>query len=86
MSAEWHVCGLIVQARPRDIAALSKRIGALPGCETAAQDEEAGKLVVVVEAADSPTLLASIESVRQMPGVLAVSLVYHQQEACEETP
>ncbi|MCK1970021.1 MULTISPECIES: chaperone NapD [Franconibacter] len=84
MTAEWHVCGLLVQARPDDIAAAAKSISARPGCEVAAQDEAAGKLVVVMEAATSAALLANIESARQLEGVLAVSLVYHQQEACEE--
>lgn len=85
MNAEWHVCGLLVQARPGDVGRVAQYLSALPGCEVAAQDAPTGKLVVVMEAADSAALFANIASARQLEGVLAVSLVYHQQEACEET-
>lgn len=44
------------------------------------QDQEHGKLVVVMQAACSHALLEKIESVRNLDGVLAVSLVYHQQD------
>ncbi|MDI5033702.1 chaperone NapD [Salmonella enterica subsp. enterica serovar Montevideo] len=44
-------------------------------------------LIVVAEADQSETLMQTIESVRNVEGVLAVSLVYHQQdEQGEETP
>ena len=50
-------------------------------------DAPSGQLIVVVEAEDSETLIQTIESVRNVEGVLAVSLVYHQQEEQgEETP
>ena len=46
-----------------------------------------GSVIVVVEAEDSETLIQTIESVSKVEGVLAVSLVYHQQEEQgEETP
>lgn len=87
MNAEWHVCSLVVQLRPDVIDRVSAAISALPGGEVAAADAATGKLVVVMEAAASAALLANIESVRQLSGVLAVSLVYHQQASSgEETP
>ncbi|MBM0911861.1 hypothetical protein JQN47_27720, partial [Escherichia coli] len=44
-------------------------------------------MIVVVEAEDSEPLLHSIESVCNVEGGLAVSLVYHQQEEQgEEAP
>ena len=54
-------------------------------------DEHVASLVVAqllfLEAEDSETLIQTIESVRNVEGVLAVSLVYHQQEEQgEETP
>ncbi|EHC36528.1 Periplasmic nitrate reductase component NapD, partial [Salmonella enterica subsp. enterica serovar Alachua str. R6-377] len=53
----------------------------------ALSDIESGQLIVVVEADQSETLMQTIESVRNVEGVLAVSLVYHQQdEQGEETP
>ncbi|MBC8654589.1 chaperone NapD, partial [Providencia vermicola] len=39
-----------------------------------------GKLIVVVEGQDSRALLDTIDLVRDIDGVLDVSLVYHQQD------
>lgn len=87
MSSSWQVCGLMVQTRPENIATVSAALNALPGSEVSASDAATGKLAVVMEAASSRALLDTIESAREVKGVLAVSLVYHQQESTgEETP
>lgn len=87
MQTDWHVCGLVVQAHPHNILAVSHALSELPGSEVALTDAGHGKLVVVMEAARSDVLLNQIESARNIAGVLAVSLVYHQQdEQGEETP
>ena len=87
MRANWHVAGLVVQAQPHNIPAVSAALNELPGSEVAASDAEHGKLVVVMEAERSDVLLNQMESARNIAGVLAVSLVYHQQdEQGEETP
>lgn len=57
------------------------------GTEIPTSDTALGKLVVVMQAARSDVLLNYIESARNLDGVLAVSLVYHQQESQgEEMP
>lgn len=87
MSTSWQVCSLIVQTQNVLIPSVSARLNAFPGCEVALSDAERGTLIVVAEAEHSRTLLDTIESVRNVEGVLAVSLVYHQQEEqSEETP
>ncbi|WP_437890109.1 chaperone NapD [Phytobacter sp. V91] len=87
MPTSWQVCSLIVQTRTALIPAVSAQLNALPGCEVALSEAERGTLIVVAEAEHSRTLLDTIESVRNVAGVLAVSLVYHQQdEQSEETP
>ena len=87
MQTDWHVCGLVVQAHPHNVLAVSHALSELPGSEVALTDGSQGKLVVVMEAARSDELLNQIESARNIAGVLAVSLVYHQQdEQGEETP
>ncbi|NTY87752.1 chaperone NapD [Serratia fonticola] len=80
MSSEWHVSGLMVQARPDKFPVLISALLAIPDTEIPAQDQQQGKLVVVMQAARSDALLEKIESVRNLEGVLAVSLVYHQQD------
>lgn len=78
---------LVVQAKSQNIAAIGTQLNTLPGCEVALSDVESGQLIVVAEADQSETLMQTIESVRNVEGVLAVSLVYHQQdEQGEETP
>ena len=73
MHTNWQVCSLVVQAKSERISDISTQLN--------------GQLIVVVEAEDSETLIQTIESVRNVEGVLAVSLVYHQQEEQgEETP
>ena len=81
MSREiWHVCGLVVQARPQAVTDVAQQLSAMDGTEVAASEPQQGKLVVVMQSEDSGTLLDRIESVRNVAGVLAVSLVYHQQD------
>ncbi|HDJ1439436.1 MULTISPECIES: chaperone NapD [Serratia] len=80
MNNEWHVSGLLVQARPAAFSQLVPALLAIPETEIAAQDREQGKLAVVMQAAHSRALLEKIESARNLEGVLAVSLVYHQQD------
>lgn len=80
MSSEWHVSGLMAQARPDKFPELISALLAIPDTEIPAQDQQQGKLVVVMQAARSDALLEKIESVRNLEGVLAVSLVYHQQD------
>ncbi|EFE95765.1 NapD protein [Serratia odorifera DSM 4582] len=87
LNNQWHVSGLVVQARPEKFPQLLPRLLAIPDSEIPAQDRAQGKLVVVLQAAHSNALLEKIESVRNLDGVLAVSLVYHQQdEQGEVTP
>ncbi|NUU68649.1 chaperone NapD [Enterobacteriaceae bacterium BIT-l23] len=81
MDSNWQVCGLMVQTRPENVATVTGALNALPGSEVAVSDAATGKLAVVMEAASSRELLNNIESARELAGVLAVSLVYHQQES-----
>lgn len=76
---EWHVCGVVVQCRPDDINAVKTALQQLDYTEINATDESAGKLAVVMESHNQGVLLERMETARNIPGVLALSLVYHQQ-------
>ena len=80
MSHNWQVCSLIVQTKSQHLQDIHTQLSAFSGCEVALSDEASGQLIVVVEAEHSETLMNIIESVRNVAGVLAVSLVYHQQD------
>lgn len=76
----WHVCSLIVQVNPKKVAEVKDALCAFPETEVPGLNEDEGKLIVVMQSDDPDRLFAQIESVRDIPGVLAVSLVYHQQD------
>lgn len=80
----WHVCGLVIQARPTAIAAVRQALLNFADSDIAAEDASRGTLALTLGAADSATLLSNIEATRNIPDVLAVSLVYHQQDEIEE--
>ena len=82
--SSWHVCGLVIQVRPDAIPAVKQALLALSDCDIAAEDAARGTLAVTLGAADSAALLRNIEESRNIAGVLAVSLVYHQQDEIEE--
>ena len=75
MDNNWQVCSLVVQAKSQHINDIATQLRSFPGCEVALSDVESGQLIVVVEAEHSETLMKTIESVRNVAGVLAVSLV-----------
>ena len=81
--SSWHVCGLVIQARPNALPAVKQALLALSDCDIAAEDSARGTLAVTLGAADSRALLDNIEATRHIPHVLAVSLVYHQQDETE---
>ncbi|MBE2896917.1 chaperone NapD [Pasteurellaceae bacterium HPA106] len=79
-ASEWHVCGLVVQCRPQDVAQVKTALLALALTDVSAIDEAQGKLVVVMESNNQADLLERMELARNIDGVLALSLVYHQQD------
>lgn len=78
--SSWHICGLVIQARPSAMPAVKLDLLAIADCEIAAEDSARGTLAITLGAADSRALLSHIELTRNIPHVLAVSLVYHQQD------
>lgn len=80
---EYHVSSLIVHAAADQINNVTEGIEKIPGAEVPASSE-AGKLVVVIEGTSRNGLLEKFEEIKALPGVLAVTLVFHQVE--EEEP
>jgi periplasmic nitrate reductase NapD len=76
---EVHIAGLIVHARPDCAAAVAAALAQLPDTEVRAEAE--GRLVVVCEGASGAEILALIERMRDLPGVLNVALAYQHAES-----
>lgn len=80
----WHVCSLIVQYEPQQARSVRARINHIAQTEVVACNDEAYKYVVLMESDDTALLYQRMESIHDIPGVLAVSLVYHQQDELTE--
>lgn len=76
--AESHVAGVLVQVRLGLEADVAARLIALPHTEVSAAG--GGKLVAVCEGESSGEILDLIAQVRDLPGVLNVTLVYQHAE------
>jgi nitrate reductase NapD len=72
-----HIASLVVQCRPEKLATTATAIEALHGVEIPARDER-GKLVVLMEMESESDLLGNITRIESTPGVISVTLVYHQ--------
>ena len=78
--SDWHICSFIVQFLPKDAPAIAIEISSIEEAEIVAMSADEGKLILLMESEDADILYQKIQSVQDIPGVLAVSLVYHQQE------
>ena len=77
---DWHVVGLIVQGNPEKFAAIQTALLAIEHTEIPTFDKKFGKMVVVMQSHDQHVLLDNMESVKDIDGVINVSLVYHEQD------
>lgn len=78
-----HFSGILVTARPEELAVAWRRVAALPGVEVHYLDPESGRIVAVLE---TETLEAQQEGLRRLervPGVLTAALVEHRFEELE---
>ena len=70
-----EIASILVQARPEHLEAVVRAIEALPGAQIYTRDPK-GKLVVVIEAADTGTIGATLNTISSMPHVLTAALVF----------
>ena len=76
---ELHVASLLVLTPPNNVCAVRTAIASRAGAEIQI-DDRTGKLVVTLEAASEADILAHIERIQAVPGVLSAALVYHEVE------
>ncbi len=77
MAAPTHISSLLVHVRPELLAAVKANLRQLEGLELH-QESPQGKLVVVLETEHERHILARIEQINALPGVLNAALVYHE--------
>ena len=81
---DWHVVGLVVQGNPKKIPAFVPHFQPFHTQEVPTFDEKIGKIVAVMQSHDQHILLNNMESVKDIDGVITVSLIYHQQDEQSE--
>lgn len=74
-SPNWYVCSLVVQAKPDKLAQVKADILTIPYAEIHGEKAEEGKLVVTLESSRQLALADLIEQVKDIRGVIVVSLI-----------
>lgn len=79
VSTGIHISSVIVGALPARAAGVQQALSALAGVEVHAVADD-GRMIVSIESTGDDVTLSHFETIRQLPGVLSASLVYHQYE------
>ncbi|PKO85578.1 MAG: glutamate synthase [Betaproteobacteria bacterium HGW-Betaproteobacteria-12] len=74
-----HISSVIVGALPEQAVDVQGALAALSGVEVHAVADD-GRMIVSIESTGDDATLSHFETIRQLPGVLSASLVYHQYE------
>lgn len=77
LDQECHIASVVVLAQPDCAADLASIIASLAGVDVPVVGAN-GKLIITIEAADERQLLTQIDTIRDLDGVHAATLVYHQ--------
>lgn len=80
VEGNWYVCSLVVQARPEKLDSVKTALLAMPLTEIHGEKPEEGKLVVVMESDFQRTLVEQMEQIKDIDGVIVVSLIYSHQD------
>jgi nitrate reductase NapD len=81
--ATIEIASILVQTRPERLDAAARAIEALPGTQIYSRDPK-GKLVVVIEAADTGSIGATLNVISTLPHVLTASLVFQGTDTAED--
>jgi nitrate reductase NapD len=73
---EYHVCGLLLMARPENARRVEQLLHAMDGVEVHAS--EGGRMVVTVEGRAYQECADIMNQLATLDGVASSSLVYHQ--------
>ena len=74
-----EIASVLVQARPEWLDIVAESITSIAGAEVVQRDS-CGKLVVVLESADGPSIGNSLTQITLMPHVLSAALVFHAMD------
>jgi len=75
LAANVEIASILVQTRPERLDVAARAIEVLPGTQIYSRDPK-GKLVVVIEAADTGSVGATLNAISSIPHVLTAALVF----------
>jgi nitrate reductase NapD len=78
LDGEYHISSVIVQFKQDLNCQVKTGIERIEGAEIRGADDDQGKLVVVIEHETERGMVAIIDELKTISGVVNVSLVYHQ--------
>lgn len=79
MRDEVHIASFIVHHRPDASASVDNLVAGMPGAEIAAR--ESGRCILLHECDSPRDLIACMDAVQAVAGVVSVNLVYHHAES-----
>ncbi|HEY0847017.1 MAG TPA: chaperone NapD [Noviherbaspirillum sp.] len=79
MEQEVHIAGIVVYTDLPSIPRVQSQIASLPVAEVHAASPD-GKLIVTLETDSAKRIVAYMDAIRALPGVLNVVLVYQHAE------
>ena len=72
-----HISSLVVRVHPDRTERVAGRIARLGIAEVALTDIPTGKIVVALETRDEDEIVAAMNAMQRMSGVVSVALVFH---------
>ena len=80
MDEEIHIAGVLVHTRQPHTLAACAAMSRMPGVELSQTTPE-GRVILVLEGRSSSEILAMLDAIRALEGVLNVALVYQHAES-----
>lgn len=77
-----NICGVLVHANPKKLAAVRAALGGLSGVEIH-DTAPGGRIVLTVEDTDVSTAFDTMTEIHRLDGIVAASLVYHHFEPAD---
>ena len=75
-----NLSGILVVARPANLAGICVGLAALPGVEVHQTDAATGRIVVVQEAESVGAEVEGLKRIKALPGVILAEMVFHHFE------
>ena len=80
VSTGVNISSVIVGALPAAAEQVAAQLRQLAGVEVHVVADD-GRMIVSIESASEGATVSTFEAIRQLPGVLSASLVFHQYES-----